>query len=155
MQNSFDAYLAIEQSPRELSNNYFELLSDRFYVQGFLGIKTTEIEKSLDALITAENKLSLEKLLQHILLQHYSQLKQAILIMGEELKNTKTDLINQKIYLRFYKDKDEALRINEYYQKEYEILPLWYKRIGHIIKVLLGKRNFYSLFNSNIKKYKD
>jgi hypothetical protein len=33
-----------------------------------------------------------------------------------------------------------------WYKKEYEILPLWYKKFGHIIKVLTGKRTFKSLF---------
>ncbi|MFN4313884.1 MAG: hypothetical protein ACK4E0_06310 [Chitinophagaceae bacterium] len=45
--------------------------------------------------------------------------------------------------------------ISEFYRTEYEILPTWYKRFGHIIKVLMGKRSFRSLFNDNVKKYKD
>jgi len=36
--------------------------------------------------------------------------------------------------------------IIDWYNKEYEILPLWYKRFGHIIKVIMGKRKFKSLF---------
>lgn len=43
----------------------------------------------------------------------------------------------------------------EWYQHEYEILPRLYKRVGHVIKVLMGKRTFRSLFDNNIKKYKD
>jgi len=50
---------------------------------------------------------------------------------------------------------NEALKIRKFYHYEYEILPLWYKRLGHVIKVLMGKRSFKSLFNDNIKKYKD
>jgi hypothetical protein len=36
--------------------------------------------------------------------------------------------------------------ILNWYEKEYEVLPLWYKRFGHILKVLTGKRSFKSLF---------
>jgi hypothetical protein len=36
--------------------------------------------------------------------------------------------------------------ISAWYQKEYEILPLWYKKFGHVIKVFKGKRTFKSLF---------
>jgi len=43
----------------------------------------------------------------------------------------------------------------EWYYHEYEILPAWYKRFGHIIKVLMGKRTFRSLFSDKVKKYKD
>jgi hypothetical protein len=43
----------------------------------------------------------------------------------------------------------------EWYHNEYEILPTWYKRIGHVIKVMMGKRTFRSLFSDKIKKYND
>ena len=36
--------------------------------------------------------------------------------------------------------------ILSWYEKEYEVLPLWYKRFGHIIKVMTGKRSFKSLY---------
>jgi len=43
----------------------------------------------------------------------------------------------------------------EWYHHEYEILPTWYKRLGHIVKVLMGRRTFRSLFSDKAKKYKD
>lgn len=33
-----------------------------------------------------------------------------------------------------------------WYHKEYETLPLWFKRLGHIVKVFYGKRTVKSLF---------
>jgi len=50
---------------------------------------------------------------------------------------------------------DEVNYILKFYKNEYEILPLWYKRFGHIIKVIQGKRSFRSLFDKRVKKYKD
>lgn len=50
---------------------------------------------------------------------------------------------------------NEAVKIRNFYYTEYEILPMWYKRFGHIIKVLTGKRTFRSLFNDNVPKYKN
>jgi len=50
---------------------------------------------------------------------------------------------------------DEVNYILRFYRNEYEILPLWYKRLGHIIKVIQGKRTFRSLFDKRVKKYKD
>ena len=49
----------------------------------------------------------------------------------------------------------EYHEVLDWYHNQYEILPLWYKRLGHIIKVIMGKRTFRSLFNDNVKKYKD
>lgn len=51
--------------------------------------------------------------------------------------------------------KKEREKVLKWYYYEYEILPLWYKRLGHLIKVIKGKRTFQSLFNDNVKKYKD
>lgn len=60
---------------------------------------------------------------------------------------------NTKLYLSI--QKQERANGLEWYYYEYEILPLWYKRFGHVIKVLQGKRSFKSLFNDDVKKYKD
>ena len=64
--------------------------------------------------------------------------------------------INEK-NVRFYLSiqKEERAKGLKYYYYEYEILPKWYKQFGHIIKVIMGKRTFKSLFNDNVKKYKD
>jgi len=51
--------------------------------------------------------------------------------------------------------KRQITELMKFYKNEYEILPLWYKRLGHTLKVIMGKRTFRSLFNDNIKKYKD
>lgn len=49
---------------------------------------------------------------------------------------------------------DEVNYILQFYKNEYEILPLWYKRFGHILKVVAGKRSFRSLFDKTAKKYR-
>lgn len=46
-----------------------------------------------------------------------------------------------------------AAQLQHYYTNEYEVLPLWYKRIGHLLKVLRGKRSLRSLFTPTEKKY--
>lgn len=34
----------------------------------------------------------------------------------------------------------ETQKILQFYHSEYEVLPLWFKRVGHIIKIMTGKR---------------
>ncbi|MHA4845408.1 FHA domain-containing protein [Flavitalea antarctica] len=53
------------------------------------------------------------------------------------------------------KYKDDYENLFKWYHNEYEILPLWYKRFGHILKVIMGKRSFRSLFSDDVKKYKN
>jgi hypothetical protein len=50
--------------------------------------------------------------------------------------------------------KKQVTELLDFYNTEYEVLPLWFKRLGHIVKVITGKRTFKSLFNDNVKKYK-
>jgi hypothetical protein len=47
---------------------------------------------------------------------------------------------------------DAYYGIKDWYTTEYEVLPLWYKRFGHIIKVFMGKRSLKSLFDDDLKK---
>jgi hypothetical protein len=82
-----------------------------------------------------------------------------------ELENLKNLSKSQKDYLDFLLNRhtmeDAELelsrfeKIKRYYHYEYEILPLWFKRFGHLIKVATGKRSFRSLFDDNVKKYKE
>ncbi len=39
--------------------------------------------------------------------------------------------------------------LKAWYHKEYEVLPLWYKRAGHVVKVLQGNRSLKSLFKKD------
>lgn len=74
------------------------------------------------------------------------------------------DIASKTAYLDFllgkFKDGESidvnaVMQIKRFYYHEYEILPLWYKRFGHIIKVITGKRTFRSLFDDKVKKYRD
>jgi dihydrofolate reductase len=62
---------------------------------------------------------------------------------------------NQVSHNQILRSFSQATALQNYYNNEYEVLPLWFKRLGHIIKVIMGKRSFKSLFSDNAKKYKD
>jgi len=44
---------------------------------------------------------------------------------------------------------NENIKLKNWYNDQYEVLPLWYKRFGHIIKVLRGNRSIKSVVNKN------
>jgi hypothetical protein len=67
---------------------------------------------------------------------------------------TAIELKNQQQYVEVLRSGHATKEIQDYYTNEYEILPLWYKRFGHILKVLTGKRAFKSLYRDDVKKYK-
>jgi hypothetical protein len=72
-----------------------------------------------------------------------------------ELWRKRTLLYQDFLSLSKRVQEKEYYDVVNWYQKEYEILPTWYKRFGHIIKVMMGKRRFRSLFRDDVKKYKD
>ena len=42
----------------------------------------------------------------------------------------------------------KADEIQAWYDKEYEVLPRWFKRIGQLIRILMGKRGWRSQRNN-------
>ncbi|MEJ8841054.1 hypothetical protein WG954_01590 [Lacibacter sp. H375] len=72
-------------------------------------------------------------------------------LLEEENKYLTRELEHYKVFNQQLKDQDESEKILHFYHKEYEQLPLWYKRFGHVIKIIMGKRKLSSLY----KKEKD
>jgi hypothetical protein len=64
------------------------------------------------------------------------------------------ELLSQAAHMKVLRSSSQATHLQHYYNNEYEVLPSWYKQFGHVLKVVLGKRSFRSLFNDNVKKYK-
>jgi hypothetical protein len=117
-----------------------------------------------------------EKLHQYIQ-QHYKQeelqllkkifdCNQQISLLQDTVLNKESLLISKQAYLDFLLNQypsgddngirlNEELKIRKFYHYEYEILPMWFKQLGHIIKVLMGKRSFRSLYDDKAPKYKD
>jgi hypothetical protein len=57
-----------------------------------------------------------------------------------DYNETATELNNYKQYLEIALKEKETEKIITFYHKEYEVLPLWYKKFGHLIKIITGKR---------------
>ena len=64
------------------------------------------------------------------------------LLLRNENEELKIELQNHKKYLEIALNQKETENILDFYHKQYEVLPLWYKRFGHLIKIILGKRKF-------------
>jgi hypothetical protein len=154
--------------PSEFNNWYFtHLAKSSSTLNIFLNSEGVEPVKEFFKLkLGFENNLRIK---QPEVYQIIKKLQQSSFELSEcksSLRTLKEDISSKQTYVDFllgkYKEgKDESMDLNEimklkkYYHNEYEILPTWYKRFGHIIKVIMGKRTFRSLFNDNVKKYKD
>ena len=63
--------------------------------------------------------------------------------------NVNQEVVSQ-LQTQINQEHNRADEILAWYQREYEVLPIWYKKFGHIIKVLKGKRTLKSLFKKKI-----
>ncbi len=142
-----------ERSEDEISVSYLELMREKFYTAKYIGIHSDNIGSFLEALKNAENQLMESDPQQFLLLKKTSDSVRENINLKKELLIAQQDLANHKTYLKFYQDKDETVKIQEFYLYEYEILPTWYKKVGHLLKVAMGKRSFLSLFRNDVKKY--
>jgi hypothetical protein len=68
------------------------------------------------------------------------------------LQDRKLSIAESFVDVARSKYKDDYESLFEYYHKEYEVLPIWFKRLGHIIKVLTGHRKFKSLISDEAKE---
>jgi hypothetical protein len=151
------------ENEKDLVSAYKEILRSNESPESFLLFfmhSTGQLHNLSQALELVENNLLLDFPAIYYLLQknRFSDAKQRELQSEIGLLNESFDSL--KSYYTFYNEPDTGYKrkINEivdFYKNEYEILPLWYKRLGHVIKVLMGKRTFRSLFNDNVKKYKE
>jgi hypothetical protein len=65
------------------------------------------------------------------------------------------EISNQVSHNQILRSSSQATALQNYYNNEYEVLPLWFKRLGHVVKALMGKRSFKSLYSDKVKKYRD
>ncbi len=116
-----------------------------------ISAKEQEVTEILNRIL--EKEISLKDTEDYKIASTFYQKQKLIEGYKHELSLKMIHERDTQLYLSI--QKEERANGLKWYYYEYEILPVWYKRFGHIIKVLMGKRSFRSLFNKNVKKYKD
>lgn len=106
------------------------------------------------ALAAEEMQFQQQSPLLYALKQQVKQLQQQVLHLQQLSGAAQQEISNQVEHNHILRSSSHSNALQNYYNNEYEVLPLWYKRLGHLIKVFTGKRTFRSLFNDNVKKYK-
>ena len=112
-------------------------------------------QKALAFIRQAEEAFRQKSPALYDLIRQHIQLGNELALLQEKQLQTSSELAHQQQYVEVLRSGNAARELQEYYTREYEILPMWYKRFGHIVKVLTGKRTFRSLFRDDVKKYKD
>lgn len=111
---------------------------------------------AVNALLAAEeNRFEQESQALYLLKQQNRALQAQALQWERVALAAQQEIANQKEHNNILRSSSQATALQNYYNNEYEVLPLWFKRLGHIVKVLTGKRSVKSLYNDNVKKYKE
>lgn len=138
--------------------DYYNLLMNDSFVTHYFSITNHDrksITEILESKLKIEEKFKLNFPDQYAFLNRYALLEKEAPLLQAKISALTENLKNQQMYLSIIRTEDEANKINDFYRNEYEILPGWYKKVGHVIKVLMGKRSFRSLYDDNVKKYKE
>jgi hypothetical protein len=152
-QEFYDWYL----SKLESSNSILHLFCR--YANTEEAVKIIQGKKNAENRIKNETPLLFKSIQREIL---FSEKKHQLELIIQDLK---ADLSSKNEYLEFLRGKNlngkldemdmlSSMKIKKFYHQEYEVLPLWYKRFGHILKVFLRKRTFRSLFTDKTTNYK-
>jgi hypothetical protein len=83
------------------------------------------------------------------------ELSKQVLQLEQLCKAAQQEISNQVSHNQILRSSSQATALQNYYNNEYEVLPMWFKRLGHVVKALMGKRSFKSLYSNKVKKYKD
>ena len=146
------------ESPEALANHYTTLFTeDRYYRNDlfFYSSSPEILRTALQALHQIENKLRQDFPVRMTLIRENQQLEKELRALFRKQASTEMELNHHRQYVEVLRSNHATKELQDYYTREYEILPLWFKRLGHLVKVLTGKRTFRSLFRDDVKKYKD
>jgi len=144
--------------PEDLAADYTKLLRDKPVSgsdQFFFASSKDSLHSAIAALRQAEAGFSAAQPQLYASMLAVTSLANDLEETRQKYKASLTELHNLQEYNAILRSDHQAREIQAYYDREYEALPLWFKRLGHFIKVLTGKRTFRSLFRDDVKKYKD
>jgi len=136
-----------------MKNWIIEFLHDKNPTEIHLLVSAKENEATEIFNRMLENEKALQKTEDYEIANEFYQKQKLIEEYKHELSLKMINEKNTQLYLNI--QKGQTANNLKWYYNEYEILPRWYKQFGHILKVIMGKRSFRSLFNDDVKKYKD
>lgn len=144
----------IEGNDDDVSNvlwESFENQANYIWFSGHSFIESYRYDETFFATLSRQLETNMQ--LKEILLK-YIEVKKAYETCLSLLNGTEAKLRNADAFVALAKTKykEDYMQLFHYYQNQYEVLPLWYKRFGHIIKVMTGKRTFASLFYNTKKQ---
>lgn len=131
-------------SPHSFKEYYFEYLKTDYSPSDIFLINSISSDSTLEAIKTIISSIGSEMTktsnsYYNLLEEYWSCYKK--LNHTNCLYKKKTDAYNiQTELLELSAGSKEVTEILQFYHTEYEILPLWYKRFGHLLKFMIGRR---------------
>lgn len=137
-----------------IASVYYEALMQNMHPCCFDVKDNIDVLSLANVLTEVEIRFQKEQPVIFQLKSQNQQMKNELYATTRMLNAANQELAACQLHMNILRSGTEAKLLQDFYVNEYEVLPLWYKRFGHIVKVLTGKRTFKSLFSDKVKKYK-
>ncbi len=150
-------YYSFIETGNLLPQQYRSILGGERFYDNFIFIQVksvVEMDETHAALKKVETDFGREFSKLVYLATSKMTLEKKLRAADAKLNALEQELKNQQDYNALLRSEHSTRELQDYYNNEYEVLPSWYKRFGHIIKVMTGKRTLRSLFRDDVKKYK-
>lgn len=147
----------VREQGQSFQEYYSQLLRNTGSYNNNVFIKADSVQQlnDIDAMLSnEEQKLEKENPALSTLLSRLVAMEAQLTRTNMTIAALEQELENHRQYNAILRSEHTAKELQTYYDHEYEVLPGWYKRVGHIIKVIMGKRTFRSLYRDDVKKYK-
>jgi hypothetical protein len=126
-----------------LENNYQGLLnSEQYYNQSvFLHVEDKqELNDAIGILQRTEQDFREKNPRLYRLIEMMQQQAREMGSLQHQHTALEAELIYQQQHNEILRATHPAKQLQEYYNAQYEVLPTWYKRFGHVLKIITGKR---------------
>lgn len=139
----------VEQIRKQYENKLAlqEFINKWIFIEEHLSVNTLSV--ITDCIFSTEKEFKQKNPALETLVLTNRTLKEQNNLLSEQNNYLKRELDHYKVFNKQLKEQDESENILRFYHKEYEQLPLWYKRFGHILKILTGKRKLSSLYKKS------
>lgn len=138
-----------------LMNDYQQALKSPIEKTFYIAVsEQSEIIEIHQELQKTENDFAAENKAVYNMQKENKALREKVEQLQYQLSVAEQEMSHMLSHMAVLGSTSQAGNLQNYYNNEYEVLPRWYKQLGHVLKVIQGKRTIQSLFDKTAKKYK-
>lgn len=143
------------EDKERLADDYRQALQNGTEKSFYLAVSdSSEMEAISTLLKEVESAFATDNEAVYNMQKENKALKEKVDELQYQLAVAEKEISHMSSHMAVLNSTSQAVSLQNYYNNEYEVLPRWYKQLGHVLKVISGKRTLHSLFDKKAKKYR-